>query len=219
MQMHAQVNHQIKTIHSTTYKKPKPLTNPFQNLPVRLYRPPSHVLLDCLVSIVQEAQFAGEEAGRSSTAACCLLYAQLDSVRVEDGPSGRVKGRQEREREREGKGRRVGESTCHKPSSQPALETAPNQQLAPVWCQSLGSQSQRAEFWPALYGAPAEPKSPAKWGSSLATLPSDVGGGRGRRRKRSGRGREGSQVRRLWNSSARINFIQTLRVKGTESKM
>lgn len=38
------------------------------------------------------------------------------------------------EREREGRGGRVlckHKSTCHKPSSQPALETEPNQQLAP----------------------------------------------------------------------------------------
>ena len=93
---------------------------------------------------------------RSSAAACCLLFARSTEWEWKTARGeckGRGRGRvgvtkREREREREG-GREGGrvlcehKSTCHNPSSQPALETAPNQQLAPVWCQSLSSQSRQ----------------------------------------------------------------------------
>ncbi len=118
-----------------------------QDLPARQLCPPSSLLLDRLVSIVQEAQFAGEEAGvasqlapRQLPAASCSLARLSESVRRGEGSvkgegEGEWVSQREREREREGEGGRVlceHKSTCHNPSSQPALETAPNQQLAPV---------------------------------------------------------------------------------------
>ncbi|KAG8004619.1 hypothetical protein GBF38_008948 [Nibea albiflora] len=156
-----------------------------QDLPARQLCPPSLLLLDRLVSIVQEAQFAGEEAGvasqlapRQLSAASCLLARLSESGRQGEGS---VKGEGEwvsqREREREGEREMVGgrESAVRaqvylpqpiKPASLgdsakstagPRVMSEPQQ---PVTAAEAGRR----------YGAPTEPKSPAKWGSSLATL-------------------------------------------------
>lgn len=128
-----------------------------QDVPAWQLCSPSFLLCDRLVSIVQEAQFAGEEAGvasqlapRQLPAASCTLAPLseggrqgAESVKGEDEGCGCQREREserkrEREKERVGGGREEGrelcehKSTCHNPSSQPALETAPNQQLAPV---------------------------------------------------------------------------------------
>lgn len=80
-----------------------------QDLPARQLCPPSLLLLDRLVSIVQEAQFAGEEAGvafqlapRQLPAASCTLARLSESVRRVEG-SVREKGEGEwvSQRERE----------------------------------------------------------------------------------------------------------------------
>lgn len=123
-----------------------------QDLPARQLCPPSLLLPGHLVSMVEEADIAERRLESppssllsSQPAASCLLACltewecerRRECKGTEPGRSGC-----HRERERESR-RKRGErkSTCHQPSGQPALETAPNQQLAPVWCHNLSSQS------------------------------------------------------------------------------
>lgn len=93
--------------------------------------------------MLEEAGVAFQLAPRQLPAASCTLAQLSESVRRgAESVKGEGEGEWVRERERERAGREGGreegralcehKSTCHNPSSQPALETAPNQQLAPV---------------------------------------------------------------------------------------
>lgn len=101
--------------------------------------PPSRLPCNRLVSIVREAQSAGEEAGVASqppAASCTPARLSASGRRRRGECSGRRQGEEwvsQRERAgREGGRKEEHKSTCHNPSSQPALETEPNQQLARV---------------------------------------------------------------------------------------
>lgn len=149
-----------------------------QDLPARQLCPPSLLLLNRLVSIVQEAQFAGEEAGvasqlapRQPAASCSLARLSESGRRGEGSVKGEGEWVSQRERVREGgresavraqvylpqpiKPASLGDSA--KSTAGPCVMSEPQQ---PVTAAEAGQR----------YGAPTKPKSPAKWGSSLATL-------------------------------------------------
>lgn len=152
-----------------------------QDVPAQQLCPPSLPLRDRLVSIVQEAQFAGEEAGvqlapRQLPAASCTLAWLSESVRRGEES---VKGEGEggvgvTKRERESTGWREGEhcvSTSLPATTHQASQPWRQRQINSWPCvMSEPQQPVTAAEASQHYGAPTEPKSPAKWGSSLATL-------------------------------------------------
>lgn len=120
-----------------------------QDVPVRLAALPPIPSAEPLFSVHRTGGTICWRAGWSSSSllGSCLLppVLVLDWVRVEVGERGSVKGEWVSQREIERGGEREPAAntslpaTAHQASQ--ALETAPNQQLPPAWCQSLNSQS------------------------------------------------------------------------------